>query len=1590
MIRWIIHRRIGVSMLFLALTGLGIISFVNMPMELYPNAELPMLFVRISPQIEVDPAYMEMQGVIPLEGAIGALEGIEKIESYAEQRTGTLTVYYTQDTNIKYAYLKLQEKVNLVKSSLPEEFIVTVHKVDTEQMSNQFMNLQVLGGGGQDRIRYIVDQEISTELENIDGIAAVNVFGGREKSVEIILDQKACEAHDITAAQIRNVLRQNSQARLFAGHVINEGRNYAVHVTAEYSSINDLRDIVIRRQGPVRLSDVAEIYLGVKQESSYSRVNGKDAVTLQLVRDSQANLIELSHLARKVIRQLEENLQSQDVEIVIQYDEAELMEDNLRQMMMLALQGGILALLVLWIFLRNSRLVFTVALAIPISIFTAFFLFHLFGITLNSLTLVGMVLAIGMLLDNSVVVLENIYRLKSLQRDDETATIQGTREVWRSILAATLTTVTVFLPFLFAQDFLIKLIGQHVGISIIATLSVSLVVALLLIPMFTFYSLSRPSPAAAASTLFQKVSRNQRVIQIYTVLLKSGLRFPARTIIAALVIFFAAIFLSLATSINVLREVETGQLSVYVTMPAGSTLEATDQIVRELESRLETLEEKEAMTSSVYEEEASLSITIVENYEKINGRSIAEIKNDLQTLFQDIQTAEIGFEQPQSSVRYRGSAGRGGMGNPGADLERLLGIGTQTESIVIKGNDFDRMRAAADDIEYYLEDLSTIQFIRQNVSDNRPEMHLFFDSAALHHYGVELYDVAAELNTFQNEFSANLSYKIGTEEIDIVIRGGGNGEEEPKTVEDLKKLHIAGRDDATVELQDLSRVVFGSGLSRIQRVNQEKQILVTYRFLDEINDSKELLEAARAEVDDVIADLVLPAGIAVEVVHEESDYGEFYFLIGAAFLLIYMILAAVFESLSAPVVIIFSIPLAAIGSLLALTITGHSLFNANTLMGFLILLGVVVNNGIIFLDYTRILRQRGFRRSRALITAGRARIRPILITAITTIVAMLPLAMSRGAYVENIGAPFAITIIGGLSLSTLFTLVFIPTVYSGLESALCWLRQLTGSLKLVQIVILICGVFLILTRVHDVIWQLVYLLSLLIGLPAAIWFLLTTMRSARTKLIDPKAPITIRVQNMVKIYDRQSRFTREWHKGAAGNADNGKGTLGDFGEWIWQLPLLAFLLYFGFVYLSAPFWVFLVVLITYIYVLSLAKPFEIYLKNIGRRHRQRIFTLLSANLRPALFWGFPMVSVALFWLRWRDLPAVLTVAALWYFALAVSATSGRLHSEQVNIDRLTGRYANLRRLFYRFVLMIPVLGRRRKPFRALNRVSLEIDSGMFGLLGPNGAGKTTLMRAICGILEQSYGRIWINGIDTLEKREELQGLIGYLPQEFGTYENMTAHEFLHYQAIMKSIVDHDEREKRVQHVLAQVNMEEKQHDRIGSFSGGMKQRIGIAQILLHLPRILVVDEPTAGLDPWERIRFRNLLVELSRERIVIFSTHIIEDVSSSCNRVAVLNRGDLCYLGTPADMTRMAEGHVWQVEMAPAEFEAQRKKLHLVHHMREGEIIRVRCLAERAPWSGAKKVNPTLEDAYLYLLSERGRPPEIEGEAAERTQSAEE
>ncbi|KAB5207124.1 efflux RND transporter permease subunit, partial [Bacteroides thetaiotaomicron] len=827
---FLLNRRITICMLFIALSLLGYVSYKQLPVELLPNAELPVLFVQVSSQQDMDPSYVESEVIIPLEGAVSAIGGVDKLQSYIDRRQSSIQIDFKKNINFKMTSLKLQEKVNEIAASLPTGFTVQVQKVDIAQMNNNFMVLQVRGTGGTDRVRSLVDEDVRSDLENIDGVASVNIYGGRQKAIEVRLNPEACKALNLTASKISGLLSQNTQEKTFVGFADEPDSKNFVHVNAMYTKVSDLENIVVA-PGPILLKDLATVFFDLKDETTYSRVNGKEAVSVALINDSQANLIELSHRVSDVIEKLNEKLAPLELEIVIQENKAETMENNINQIINLALVGGLLAVFVLWLFLKNMRLVFFIALSIPISVYTAFNFFYAFGITINSLTLVGMALAIGMLLDNSVVVLENIYRLSGNGYTPERSVTQGTKEVWRSIVAATLTTITVFLPFVFSDNFLIKLIGHHIGVSIISTLTISLFVALLFIPMITYLLLKSKS---GNSVVYEKVSIVQRPMQVYLVLLKTCMRNPGVTVFGAVILLFATLILSLTLNVQQMKEVASDRFNISVVMPTGSTLENTDKIVKVLEERLEDFPEKKDLICRIREKEATLTLVLQEDYTKIAKRKIADIKADVQTKVANINGAEI-----YVSDAMGGGGDNSALSSLGGFM-RLLGIGDNSERVVIRGSDFEMMQMVAEEVRYLLDEQDFVQHTHVSYTPRQAEINLNFDPILLTAYDINRGNITTGLTALNNEYSSEATFKVGEDIYDIIIRDEipeKETEEEAqekaqkeKTVDDLRAIRIENANGGMHNLEDISSLNYGRGRSRIIRVNQDKQIEVYYAF----------------------------------------------------------------------------------------------------------------------------------------------------------------------------------------------------------------------------------------------------------------------------------------------------------------------------------------------------------------------------------------------------------------------------------------------------------------------------------------------------------------------------------------------------------------------------------------------------------------------------------------------------------------------------------------------------------------------------------------------------------------------------------------
>ena len=1557
-----IDRRVTICMLLVALTLLGYFSYKQLPVELLPNTEMPQLYVRASAQSDLTPSYMEQQVIIPLEGAISAVGGIENMESTVSGRQGTITVDFKRGTNLKMTTVKLQEKINSIRSDFPTGVTVNVQQANLTGISNQFMSLQVRGSGGVDRLRAIVDKDVVPRLESIDGIAGVTVYGGRVKSIEIRSNPEAMKALNISNAQISQALNQYNQERTFLGYISEPDRKYFVQLDANYDDVSQVENLVVAN-GPVYLRDVATVFFDYKEETTISRVNGMDAISVSLVNGSGENLLSLSKRTLKRIDEVNREVAPQDLQLVVQSNSADQISNNISQIVRLAILGGILAIIVLWFFLRNFSLVFFIALSIPVSIFSAFNIFYAADISINTLTLIGMALAIGMLLDSSIVVLENIYRLASMGTPPRLAALQGVKEVRKALIASTLTTVTVFLPFVFSDEPMIKLLGKNIGISIISTLVFSLLMALTFIPMATAAMMER---GGGSSVFFSKMSIHDRPLQMYSTLLKTALRKPGPTVGTAVAILVIAFIFALSRNTGQNRQVDSDRINITITMPTGSTLDDTDEATATLESRLDSLPQKKDIISRIQEEQASITLTLQDGYNKKGGVTISNLVEQL--------SEELALD---GDIDVRVTPGYGGGQQSASGLSSLtrfmsmLGVGDNTERIVVKGSDTETMRIVSNNIRYYLEQMEFVRNARADNPGGRREVQLTFDPVALASYNISNSAITNAINSLNRSTSTGASFKVGTDEYDIVIMDDLTEEEEEagrweKTLDDLRRVIVTDANGGTHELQQLATIRLSRGPSEVRRVNRDRRVNVTYQISQSEELPKDVLDGYHEQIDAMIADYNLPSGLALEVQRGDDSTNEFKFLILASIILIFMILASSFESLTTPVVLLFSIPLAAIGSLLALLLSGNSLMNANTLTGFLILLGIVVNNGIILIDYSSTLRRRGYGRMRAIMTSGYSRLRPICITTITTIVTLIPMAMGDDEYAGAIGAPFALTVIGGLTFSAILTLLLIPTLYISFENMRAWYKGLGRYTHILHAVLFGVGLMVILTSVSGVFRVLLYIILLAVLVPGVTYFIKSSVRIARKNIVSPDEPITIEVRNLVKVYDWYSLFLRQWRSGL-----NIRRRLGlartyrhakDFVSLIWQVVVFGYTGYLAAWYFEKEIWILLMTIITLAGINNIIKAVLQYVS-----YKSKSGAAAASKIRKILYWVLPACAMLFLNTRIESKGVMVFIAVVWILGLLIRKTSDYLYDNNINVERLEGETAGLKRAWFLFVKSIPIIGKRKKPFKALRGVSFEIHSGMFGLLGPNGAGKSTFMRIVTGILRQSYGTVYINGMDTLKYREELQSLIGFLPQEFGMYEAMSAWDFLNYQAILKGIHDEKLRNERLEYVLTAVHMYEQRNSPIGSFSGGMKQRIGIALILLNLPRILVVDEPTAGLDPRERIRFRNLLVELSRDRIVIFSTHIIEDIASSCNQVVVIEKGSLKYFGLPTEMVNLAKDKVWLFDIEASRLGELDEKL-IANHIQDGNMIKVRYISPTCPFPGAQPAEPNLEDAYLCLL----------------------
>ncbi|MDZ7290692.1 MAG: efflux RND transporter permease subunit [candidate division KSB1 bacterium] len=1607
-----LKRPVTILMIAIGLCLLGVISWQRLPVQLLPQFILPEVWVAAG-MPGASPEKIEAELVFPIEAELATLEGVHDIESNVFADYATTKVSFNFGTDMKFALLKLQQKMNGLENRLPLGTRIEVNRFDTADLSTYLMELSIRGArdakASLDELRETAERRVRPKLEQVDGVVNVNIGGGQRSTIGIKIDEERCEALNIPVMLVQQKINAFHRQPEHLGRVISAGQILDVNLLGRVDDLSELRELIIDPRAPVRLADVAQVGYSQAERTQLYRVNGKAGVGIFVQKDNTSNMLQVANDVLAQIEKLNKELAPQGFELAVNFSQAALIQQAIDRVENLAITGALLALLVLYLFLRKVRFVLILMIAIPVSLLVTFNLMYGFNLSVNILSLCGLALAIGMLVDNGIVVMENVYAHYQRGESARQAALTGTREVSRSILAATGTTVLVFLPVLFIESEA-RLFVRELALSVIFPLLVSLVVAVTLIPLLASHALKGKPLRPFGSG---------RILEIYRLLLKSCIRHRIRTIATVVVFLLISLFIGVVYILGTAAAPPPDRLDVYLNLPRGATLDATDEVVRRLESQILELPNLKEARASVRPEEAHIAVSFVEPAKRTEELKLDKIKEKLRKQNERLEHVDLSFDQPRQRQTM----------SQGDEVAAFLGM---ENALRVRGYDLQGLRLLSEQIVQTLRAMPDIekQAVRSELREGAPELQIRGDRLRLALWGLSMQQVMNAIWATRAEgATTGTPFYANGNEIDVQLQ---LKDVEQRQLEDVQNMKITNAAGQPIPLREVADIRIDEGPGNIVRYNQERQVKITYDFVAEAKNSKSRLELAEAQIDRMLREMRLPRGFTIEKVEPENKQTVYYWMLGIGAILIYMLLAAQFQSFSSPLVILGTVPTAIIGALFALALSGTPLSLGEgapmALLGFIVLLGIVVNNGIFLLDRIAILRnERGYRWQRAVMIAVQSRVRPILMTSGTTILGVFPLALKQGTELE-LWPPFAITVLGGLAVSTVSTLVFIPVLYVGLEQIKEWLKKMGWPAVIAGTLVAAAVVFWFHKNYQSTLYTCLVSLPVWFSILGLIYGMQQFFAIRREKARVAEEKLHIRIKNLTKIYGAPGRFMREWNKqqrrlenrlmmnsdGRSHQAESSKSAEAAFGPlpslsdgihsvahstanlpWnkeniresaIWMAAIGALLIYLH-TFFTNGFWLTILSLLTLAWLFGARELWYRWRFVIGkppqfhRKNRKWKFWSKKKNSpvrdESVTFLNFPrrggawLVLLFLVYLQLRiNSPALTTAATLVILLLyQLRRIAQKIENGIINPELPTGKLRKVKRVIYTIVRAIPFIRPPRPQVRALHGVNLEIGQGMFGLLGPNGAGKTTLMRIIVGVLEPDRGSIKINDRKLAEHREAFHGAIGYLPQDFGLYENMTPVEYLNYHALTNGIYEPERRKELIENLLQSVGLWERRDDKIKTFSGGMKQRVGIAQTLLHLPQIIVVDEPTAGLDPRERIRFRNLLAELAKERIVIFSTHIVEDISSTCHDLAVLDEGRVVYRGSPEAMQKQAQGKVFEAVVPEDEFSNWRESLQIVQHNKVDGGIRLRFLSETAVADlEAEMVEPTLEDAYVYLL----------------------
>ncbi len=1024
-----IQRPVTMFMISAVVVLLGAIALLRLPVDLLPDVTYPSLTVRVAYE-GVGPLEIEELIVRPLEQTLAAVPGLEQINGTASEGSGTVRLSFAWGTDLNEAADEVRTRVDRVRGRLPEEADApTIFKFDAN--SSPIVELGVEGDYDRVTLREMAETDLVPRLERVEGVAAVTVDGGLRRQVRVELSKEKITALDLPVDRVVAAIRTENQ-NVPLGEIDEGDTTYLLRSQGQFESIDALRNLVVftRSNIPIYLRDIAEVRDSTEDSRSFLRINGKPGVRMRVTKQSGKNTVAIAAAVREEMARINESVPG--LHLTVLQDQSSYIEGSIAAVREAALFGAVLVVVVLFLFLRNVRSTIIICTSIPISIIGTFALLYFSGFTLNTMTFGGLALGVGMIVDASIVVLENTFRHMEMGKPRMQAAIEGSEEVWSAILASTLTHIAVFVPLLFLTGVSSVLFTQ-LSIVVIFSLSMALFVAVTIVPVLCSRLLRLPPPVSErrglSGLVFTASERGLSALDDgYRRVLHTGLHHRPTIVASAAALTALAFVILPQIPSELLPQTDEGEVRVTARMPPGSRIERTDSVSLRLEEALrasvpemETLVASSSAGGFMTQSGASANIQV-----KLVPRTERDRTSD--QIAQDLRSVLVGI--PGVAITTRASGGN-------MQMSRMLsgGTGESRLAVEIRGYDLDGAKLTAERVLVVMRETPGVANPQITRDEGRPELAIRVDRPKAAMLGLSVSGVANTIRTNIGGTQAAFFREHG-KEYPIVVR---LREEDRERVQSIDDILISSPSGQVLPAKNLLAVDTATGPTSIERKNQER----IFRVSAELEAGVALSDAIdniKARLDQVLVPEGFSVGFGAEAEEQARAFNQLQLLLVLAVLLVYAVMASQYESLRDPFVIMFSVPGAAIGVVGALWLTSTA-FSLQAYIGVIMLAGIVVSNAILLVDYTNILRRdHGLALRDAVEQAGRTRLRPILMTTMTTILGLVPMALGIGEGAE-LQAPLARVVIGGLAASTLVTLLLVPAVYTVFEEGLVGLGR---------------------------------------------------------------------------------------------------------------------------------------------------------------------------------------------------------------------------------------------------------------------------------------------------------------------------------------------------------------------------------------------------------------------------------------------------------------------------------------------------------------------------------------------------------------------